>query len=358
MQYDQTPSKDLIRVALVKESEEDYWEIVSNLRQRGNREVFEIASALCRSAQWKERELGADILGQLGAPKMPFADETLEILIDLLNNDKNPDVLGAAATATEYIKDSRIVEPLIRLKSHPYSEVRYGVVSGLLTREDEASVVTLIDLSFDPDTQVRNWATFGLAQQIDIDKTEIREALFKRLEDDNAEIRGEAILGLARREDERVIELLIKELKAIVDIDNYWDHAFEAAMEIGDARLYPVLLTLKKQNIDNRWLDIAIASCRIPTSEEVHYEIDSAETTCPVCSHKKAFEEADGLDFCQKCGWQNDPGQLADPNSRDGWNRRSLNQERERWKKRLMIKQNQSEISNHLEQGEKRDGIK
>ncbi len=47
---------------------------------------------------------------------------------------------------------------------------------------------------------------------IDLDNSEVRDALFERITDQDAETRGEAYLGLARRKDKRAIEPLRKEI--------------------------------------------------------------------------------------------------------------------------------------------------
>jgi hypothetical protein len=57
-----------------------------------------------------------------------------------------------------------------------------------------------------------NWATFGLGSQIEVNTKEIRDALFKRLGEEDDEIRGEALVGLSIRKDKRVLGPLLKEL--------------------------------------------------------------------------------------------------------------------------------------------------
>jgi HEAT repeat protein len=264
---DQRPTKELINIALAHTTEDEYWGVVNVLWWRGTREVFESAHELCAAKRWRERELGADILGQLGSQDMPFAEETLPILTDLLANDKNPNVLHAAASAMHNIKDARAIEPLLRLKNHLDADVRYAVVHGLLEREDKTAVNALIELSSDLDTDVRDWATFGLAQQIDADSPEIRQAFLSRLDDKNAEIRGEALVGLALRRDERVVEPLFRELEGIVNTNEWNDLSFQAAAELADTRLYPVLMAIKEHGVEDVWLEHAIAACRITFGE-------------------------------------------------------------------------------------------
>jgi HEAT repeat protein len=74
------------------------------------------------------------------------------------------------------------------------------------------AVQTLLILTRDPDEDVRNWAVFGLGNLGDADSTEIRDALFARLNDSNEEVREEALVGLAKRKDTRVLPALIAAL--------------------------------------------------------------------------------------------------------------------------------------------------
>jgi HEAT repeat protein len=61
----------------------------------------------------------------------------------------------------------------------------------------------------DDDEDVRDWATFGLGVQGDMDSVEIRDALFERLSDPNEDVRGEAMAGLGKRRDRRVLPFLV-----------------------------------------------------------------------------------------------------------------------------------------------------
>lgn len=332
---DPRSTDEIVADALKQEDDDARWELITALHFRGTRDVFEAARNLTKSVNPDERCLGVDILAQLGIPERSFPNEVCDILLELLKSERDADVLQSACTAFGHNKDFHVVEPLARLWSHPSADVRYAVVFGLLGQEDEFAIQALIELSADADDDVRNWATFGLGDMIDLDTPEIRETLFRCVDDSFDAVRGEALKGLAKRHDDRAIEPLVRELEAITEADEWWDYAFEAAENMPDSRLYPALMAVKDSGIDDRTLDHAIALCRIPALEEGEDKLTDAPTSCPVCGRRRAFKKSDGWQFCKRCGWSDDPDQRANPDSEEGYNRRSLNQERERWKHRL-----------------------
>ncbi len=100
----------------------------------------------------------------------------------------------------------------MHLISHKNSRVRFGCVMGLSGLNDDIAISGLIKLNKNDDFDVRNWATFGLASQCEVDTGRLRNALFERLTDHEYEIRGEALIGLARRNDHTIQTALMKEL--------------------------------------------------------------------------------------------------------------------------------------------------
>jgi hypothetical protein len=139
--------------------------------------------------------------------------------------------------------------------------VRFAVVFALAGYEDELAIKTKIEMSSDKDELVRDWATCGLGW-IGVDTPEIRAALLARVADKDEITRGEALVGLARRKDQRVIEPLIKELERCLDAEHGY-YSVEAAEEFADARLLPALMRLKESAAyrnDTRF-DKAIRRC-------------------------------------------------------------------------------------------------
>jgi len=214
---------------------DEYWHLIRRLHGRPNREVFEKAAACCSAASSAERLVGADVLAQVGLADAhgarAFTDETVPVLRALLT-DQDEAVIAAAIHALAHHRQA-VVDDLRELARHGSRDVREAVAHAL-TGHDEADVIALlIELTADVDDGVRDWATFAIGTQTDADGPRIRKALFDRLADADEEIRGEALVGLARRRDTGVIDCVAEALQS----SNPLQLVFDAADELLSA--YP-----------------------------------------------------------------------------------------------------------------------
>ncbi len=75
----------------------------------------------------------------------------------------------------------------------------------------DANLRCLIAMTSDAHPANRDWATLLLAQQA-IDTPEVRQALLRAADDENEDVRAEAILGLAQRDKALALPLLQREL--------------------------------------------------------------------------------------------------------------------------------------------------
>lgn len=270
---DPRSTEDLIATALVEMDEESDEPRLDNalhvLRRRCNRETFEIAKSLGQDEDPKKRGLCADILGDMGEfinaePESdnimrrhgdyvhPFEEESVDVLLTMLENENDIDVLYSIGVAFGHLKNPRPIEALVKLKNHPHQDVRYGVVMGLQGQIGDRAIQTLIELSQDEDSDVRDWATFGLGsclyeEDTLIDTPEIRAALYRNIDDDDEETRYEALAGLTKRFDRDIIPRILDELSSgIVHIDSHWGGEFVEMLyvmrnEITDPRLPPII---------------------------------------------------------------------------------------------------------------------
>jgi len=228
------------------QDDEQAWEAVHRLRARADQETWDAAVALIRSSRTRERGRGVDILAQFGAststPRSPeLRARCADQLLECLRTEQDAAVLNAIGVGLGHLDDPRAVQALLPLRNHPDEGVRFGVVFGLGGHETPEAIDALIQLSADPDDDVRDWATFELGTISELDTRPLREALVARLGDENAEIRGEALAGLACRKDPRVVEPLRREL-AGGDVGVL---ALEAAQKLGDVSLFPLLEKLR-----------------------------------------------------------------------------------------------------------------
>jgi HEAT repeat protein len=185
---------------------------VWQLQTLGSREVFDRAARLCQSRAVERRELGADILAQLGyQTNKPFKTESLPILTALLA-DRSSAVVASAIHALGHLEAIELVPKLIPFADSDDRAVRFALATALpwlalhqKPRDREPAIQATIQLTADTDANVRNWATFGLGDQLGDDRPAIRDALAARLRDRHHETRAEALLGLAKRGDSRAL---------------------------------------------------------------------------------------------------------------------------------------------------------
>mgnify|MGYP003520980937 CR=1 FL=1 len=233
------------------------WENIGTLRQRPSEELFLKCVELTKSDNTKIRKIGIDILAQLGSSPRPFLKETLKIYFELLEVETDPDVLMSLFYSIGHNNDELDKEQIDKICSFIDNEnswVKEGLVYALLGIDNLTAIETLIKLSSDKLSHIRNWATFGLGTQIERNTKAIREALWERVNDKHQETKLEAIVGLAKRKDNRVNEVIKRE---IID-GEYGTLLFEAILEIKDNEFLPLLKENLKsikndKNINPEW---------------------------------------------------------------------------------------------------------
>lgn len=242
---------------LNNKSEKAYWENMSVLRSRPNIYVFTRSKELIKSSDPKERVIGIDILAQLGLPPRPYVSETLELYFDILRTETDIETLESTLYGVchnnESLDDMQ-VECLCSFQSHPHFGVRKALAVTLGGVNHNKAIDSLIYLSKDTSTQVRDWSTFGLGTLTQRNNKKIREALWSRVDDKHQETKLEAILGLALRKDGRVKDIIIREL-----IDGeYGVSLFEAIEALKDKDFLSYLKQNEdiaiRDNLDPEWI--------------------------------------------------------------------------------------------------------
>ena len=198
--------------------DEAAWQAVHTLQRIGTWDVFEKAAEWCQSNNALKRARGADVLAQLGKtaehPKNSFSEEAYAIVADLVKRETEARPLASAIAALGHLDNPAAIPLIESVHSHASAEVRFDVAFALgCFPNDILSVSILLKLMQDSDDDVRDWATFGLGVLGDSDSDEIRDALVLRLSDVSEDVREEAMVGLAKRQDRRVLASLFIALR-------------------------------------------------------------------------------------------------------------------------------------------------
>jgi HEAT repeat protein len=194
------------------------WQAVSALRRIGSREVFNRAAEWCTSSDVLVRARGVDVLAQLGKtadhPSNTFPEHSYSIVSSVLKEERELLPLASAISALGHLDNALGVPLIARYRTHPSAEIRFRVACALGSfPNDPRSASTLLLLMEDVDEDVRDWATFGLGVLGDSDSTDVRDALIRRLGDPNDDVREEAIAGLGKRRDRRVLPSVLAALE-------------------------------------------------------------------------------------------------------------------------------------------------
>jgi HEAT repeat protein len=194
------------------------WEAVRELRRIGSRRVFDRAVEWSGASDPMIRARGLDVLAQIGRtadhPSNSFPDECFSVVQRVLRGEREIRPLDSAIAALGHLDNPAGIPLILQHRSHPDSEIRLSVACALGSFSNDArSAECLMVLMKDEDEEVRDWATFELGVTADLDTPEIRDALVERLSDPNEDVRQEAMAGLGKRRDRRVLPLLVATLE-------------------------------------------------------------------------------------------------------------------------------------------------
>jgi hypothetical protein len=268
------PTERLIRLALAHGAAPRGWAAIAVLHSRGTPGTLAHIAALVRSPRARPRALGLDIAAQLRAPGPldqyrgePYALERTQALLMAGLADPHPVVVQSAIAGLGHRPLAGALPALLGLRAHADARIRFALAYTLGSYADAAATQALIGLAADADDDVRDWATFSLGTVSEADSEEIRSVLWTNAHDANRDVRGEAALGLARRSDPRVIDLLKTRLLA----DDWQLYELEAVEEMPSPALLETLHRLREgvqhtPDLDPRWyghLLEAIGACEL-----------------------------------------------------------------------------------------------
>ena len=224
------------------------WNAIGELHRRGTPATLSLAQSLARSASTRKRALGLYVASQLRAgaprgrwPSEPYAVEETQRMLLLGLNDPHFEVVRAAVSGLGHRPHADALQGLVALSRHQSAHMRWDVAVTLAGYSEPAAVEALLQLASDEESEVRDWATFGLGTQSDADNSDIRAMLWKNAHDVDSDVRGEALVGLARRQDPRAVSLLKSRLT-----DECRVYEFDAAQALKDPALAGPLRALRE----------------------------------------------------------------------------------------------------------------
>jgi len=242
-------SEKIFTRLLNNKTKKTFLENIGELRKRPNKDVYNKAFKLANSIIEKEKIIGIYVLAQLGFDPRFQQDKTVDLYFKLLENEKSPKVISAILSSISHnngnLSEKQILR-IIEFKTHKFVNVRFDLTLALSSLENEDAIKTLIELSNDKDSDTRDWATFGIGTQLDNDTEEIRTALWNRVNDNDKITRLEAIIGLAKRKDRKIKDILKIELE---NIDEEGSLILESIELFDDKDFIPLL---EKKIIENK----------------------------------------------------------------------------------------------------------
>lgn len=209
--------KSLVSTALQEWESDESWKAIFELQMRGLPEALALACRLAKSRNWRKRAVGLYMASQLRQRQkrvhlgsIEYAvEETQEMLLAGLH-DICCDVFCAAISGFGHRPHPLALPELIRFASHPDQDIRFHVAIALGRYSEADSIEALLRLAKDDADDVRDWATFGIGSMQEVDNQKVRDLLWENLQDRDEDVRGEALVGLAVRKDERVIPVLLE----------------------------------------------------------------------------------------------------------------------------------------------------
>lgn len=220
------------------------WRAIEELQRRGSPAMLTRIAAWAESTNARRRAVAiavaAQLMRRIDGAWTPFAeDKTQRLLLQGLS-DAHQDVVRVAVAGLGHRPHGASVEALLKLASHPDERMRWQVAVALGSYEEPEAIAGLIALSTDSSDEVRDWATFGLGTLRTDDTPEIRAALRRNLEDLDEDVRGEALVGLARRHDDGIAERVMARLTPECHL-----YELDAAVALADPRLLEPLRKLE-----------------------------------------------------------------------------------------------------------------
>ena len=259
----------LIARALSVKTRKAYRANLQELRFRASASLYERCIELAKSELPEEREVGVDILAEFFRRdkrkkygyESPYSKDRLALFLQMIVVEKNINVIESLLHGIGK-NDCRIkskdIDLILPFIDHENRSVRWTALIALMNSPNNMKAIRgLIKLSNDRYADIRDWATFTIGTQSELDNDEIRKALYARCTDKHLVTRHEAICGLAKRKDAGVKKYIEK---ALASHDVCTTLIFESIRELDAKEYLPHLEAMLAEtendpSIRELWLD-------------------------------------------------------------------------------------------------------
>ncbi len=156
--------EEILSRLLKNKSKTNYWNYIRELRKRKSTTTYQKATELTNSENNVEKVIGINILAQFGYPRK-HKNRNLNTYFKLLKTENSiktvSSILYGIGHNNENLSESQI-DLICQFQSNKSATIRYSLTSALSGVENDNAIKTLIKLTKDKDSDIRDWATFGI----------------------------------------------------------------------------------------------------------------------------------------------------------------------------------------------------
>jgi hypothetical protein len=222
----------------------DSWKLIKELVKRAPELAYEKGCSSIFNSKKNDKIIGISILSHLYYTNYN-SKQIIDMFLELLKPEEDSEVITLLiSTLGDAELTQENIDTLISFKNQN-DGVKFALIDAVHGLEQANAIDMLLEFSKDKNLEIRENAVFHLGTVLNLDNLSIRNALWDNITNDNSEIRQQAIYGLAKRKDDRITTVLMKEIE---QLDENSFLIFDAIRTLNDKRLIPYLENQAQNN--------------------------------------------------------------------------------------------------------------